>query len=262
MDPQLQDKLLNDPAVQASVQKAGQDALNDPEVQRVIYETCRAKFPEYAGLVRDQVHTWAHDPATQARAKQLAGVAIAYASDAGNQFMKKIEQGPAGVRVLAFVGAAGSCALSVMYLINLQAVLEGHIILYTVAVYQLLFALTSVLFEFPPEWLQHTQAAIKLPIDSYQDMLIENAKFLSLNGGRGLFYIFQGTLWLAYASLQKPIDLGVGLYLLFIGFLHVLMHAGVMPQTIAAKMRNGYQTVASSAAAPPPSYVADGAGHY
>jgi hypothetical protein len=110
--------------------------------------------------------------------------------------------------------------------------------------YQFVFALTTMLFEAKPEWIVATQKNCPaLQVDTYQEMLLENAKFLSLNGGRGIFYIFQGTLWLAFASLTDIFALAIGLFLVFFGIIHILMYKGVMPQEVAAKMREGYEAV-------------------
>merc|ERR1712232_70444 len=241
----IQDALLKDPKVQAEIQKASHDALNDPAVQNALMQAFQEKFPEYAAQARDHILAWARDPDVQARAKQYAGVALGFAADAGNQIMKRIEQGPVGVRLLAFAAGVGSCTNSVLSLIEIKTLLAGHLILYMIAVYQLVFSLTTMLFEAPPEWIQNVQATIALPIDSYHDMLIENCRFLSLSGGRGMFYIFQGTLWLAFATLKNPVTLAVGCFLIFIGALHVMMYCCIMPQTVAAKMRDGYAAVAT-----------------
>merc|ERR1719420_1660359 len=111
---QLQDKLLADPQVQAAIKKAGQDALNDPGVQAQIKKTAQEKFPEYASMAQQQLGTWARDPAVQAKAKAYAGVASQYAAQymgqAGEQTIALVEQGPTGVRLLAFLAGVASCA--------------------------------------------------------------------------------------------------------------------------------------------------------
>lgn len=242
-----QQQLLSDPKVQEMVKKAGADALSDPAVQKQLMDTCKEKFPELAGQAADQLKAWANDPAVQAQAKACAGVAMAYVAGAGDAFMKQIEQGPAGVRVLAFLTSLASASLAVFDLINPLQIF-GHIIMYMIACYQFIFAMTTVLFEVPPEWHVKFQEKTGFPVSSYQDLLINNAKFLALNGGRGIFYLFQGTLWLAFASMTEFLDLGVGCALVFIGLLHILMHFGILPQDVAKKMRSGYEQVKGTAA--------------
>jgi len=246
MTPQVQEKLLADPQVQALMQKAGTDALNDPKVQAQMVETCKQKFPEYATAAKDKMQEWAADPAVHAQAKELGNSALAFAGDAGNQLLGHIEQGPSGVRVLAFFASVASAANAILSLINIFSALT-HVIMYMVSIYQLLFALTTVLFEAKPEWIVKAQEITTLPISKYQDMLLENAKFLSLVGGRGLFYIFQGTLWLAMASFTDLLNLASGLFLIFIGVIHVLMYFGIAPKHVSDKLRAGYSAVITPA---------------
>merc|ERR1719181_1058780 len=112
-------------------------------------------------------------------------------------------------------------------------------------IFQFIFAFTTAMFEIPPEYVTKIQTTVSfIPIDKYQTMLIEYCKFFTLVAGRGLFYIFQGNLWFVFANLSALLEYVIGAYLCFIGLLHVLMHFGVLPQTVAAKMRSGYSAVA------------------
>lgn len=251
IDADVQAQLLSDPKVQALIKEKGEQALSDPAVQAQILATCQEKFPEYAGNAANAAKAWASDPATQAKAKAAAGAALGYAADAGNILLKQIEQGPAGVRMLTFLVSCGSLVLAGKDLINPLSII-GHAPTYTVALYQVIFACTTILFEVPPDWHKKVQDKTGFPINSYQDMLIENCKFLSLVGGRGLFYIFQGTLWLAVSEITDLLEMAVGLMLLFMGVLHLLMHFKIMPQEVAQKMRDGYKSVAASSGAAAP----------
>merc|ERR1712154_469095 len=156
--------------------------------------------------------------------KKYAGLALHHVAHAGEHILKRIEQGPTGVRVLAFFGGLGSCINAMLHVLDVVSLLTGPV-LYVVSLYQLVFSITTMLFEAPPEYVQSTQEKCPaIQVDTYQNMLLENAKFLSLSGGRGLFYVFQGTMWLAFASFTQWINLFLGLYLAFIGVLHLLMH--------------------------------------
>lgn len=241
----VQDRLLQDPQVRASIQRAGEQALSDPQVQQQIMETCKEKFPEYAEVAKEEVQAWARDPKTQARAKEYAGKALQYVAGAGEQVLKHIEQGPAGVRVLAFVAAAASAADSFVSVFDVFTVVLQPVT-YIVSSYQLLFALTSMLFEAPPDWIVAIEEKTNLPISKYQDLLMLNARFLSLAGGRGLFYIFQGTMWLAFASFTELLNLAVGVFLMFVGTIHLLLHFGFSHVEIAQKMRHGYEAVSTT----------------
>jgi hypothetical protein len=118
MEATMQEALFKDPRVQQSIKTAGHDALSDPQVQKEILAAVQEKFPEHAGQAALCIKKWAKDPAVQAKAKEYAGVAWGYAKNAGSHVMKRIEQGPAGVRVLAFLGSLASCVNALRSLNN------------------------------------------------------------------------------------------------------------------------------------------------
>merc|ERR1712187_698824 len=157
-----------------------------------------------------------------------------------------VQQGSPCVRLLAFAVSLLSCALSFLHLFNMGTFFS-NIVLYLVAIYQVIFSLTTMLFEAKPQWVQAFEEKTTLPISRYQDLLIDNAKFLSTAGGRGLFYFFQGTLWLALAMHSFLNSLCGGLFCI-VGVVHILMHFGIMPEHIATMAHEGYE----KAAHPPP----------
>lgn len=244
----MQDQLLSDPTVKALMQQAGDKGLSDPLVQKQLMAACKDKFPEYATNAGSQVSAWASDPATQEKAKEVAGVAAAYAAAAGDVLMKQIEQGPAGVRVIAFFAGLASVVDSIWGLLTIIHPLSVNPVAYLVRCYTLVFSITCMLFEAKPEWLIAIQDKTGFKISSYQDLLLDNAKFMALAGGRGLFYIFLGSLWLCAASLEHLINFMVGMFLLLVGFIHLLMHCGVAPIDMAHKMRDGYKKVGDGVA--------------
>lgn len=242
VDADMQKKLLSDPAVQAAVKKAGADALKNPEVQAQILKTAKEKFPEYASAAHQKAKEWANDPAVQAKAMEYAGLVGAYLGQAGEVGIGLVEQGPTGVRILAFGAGVLSCVNAVMYCLDVGHLL--NFVVWIVSGYQIVFSITTMIFEAPPSVIE------KIPvITGYQDMLMEKAKFLSEVLGRGLFYIFLGSLWLAFASLTKVLDLVTGCVLVFVGLLHVFMHFGKL-NAVAQKMREGYQKLGAAASTP------------
>mmetsp|Transcript_47066 Transcript_47066/g.121683 ORF Transcript_47066/g.121683 Transcript_47066/m.121683 type:complete len:375 (-) Transcript_47066:89-1213(-) len=242
MDPQLQQALLQDPAVQEAVRKAGQDALSDPTVQRAIINTCRQKFPEYAAHGARMVSEWAQDPEVQRQACQYAGVAALYAGQVGEQFVGLIEQGPAGLRLLAFGGGVACVVMAGRTVLNPASLAHGPL-MYVLALYLTMFSLTTMLFEADQAWIA------KVPrLDVYQNLVLDKAKFVAEAYGRGLVYGFEGTLWLSlYGSITSPLELALGLYFLGLSVLHILMHFGVMPQHVARKLREGGAAAAGMA---------------
>eukprot|EP00930_Biecheleria_cincta_P030540 TRINITY_DN21154_c0_g2_i1.p1 TRINITY_DN21154_c0_g2~~TRINITY_DN21154_c0_g2_i1.p1 ORF type:complete len:273 (+),score=68.29 TRINITY_DN21154_c0_g2_i1:47-820(+) len=239
-------QVLADPQVQAAIkqqaQKAGKDAaaaLQDPEVQKKILSTVQEKFPQYAAQAKAKIMEWANDPELQASAKKYAALAGQYVAGAGSAIMRQIEQGPAGVKFLCFCGGIASVVNGVMSLLNIFGVIV-HPVRYVLSVYQMMFSLTTMLFEMPPDYVA------KIPgITTYQDMLMDKAAFLSEALGRGIFYIFQGTLWLCFASLTKPITLSVGLYMCFCGMLNIFVHFNSLI-TFVEKVNASYTSMPQS----------------
>lgn len=245
LDPATQAKLLKNPEVQEAMKKAGTEAMADPAVQKAIIDAAKKTLTaENAALVANKVKDWAKDPEVQAAARHYAGMAMAYAGGAGQAFVGCIEQGPAGVRFLAFLASTASAVLSVMNLIDLRGLFSP--VQYIISGFQFIFALSTMLFEAKPEWIEK----LGTWVNKYQEMLIEYCNFLTTCWGRGGFYIFQGTTWLINAGLGNLDDLIVGLFLFFIGALTVAMHFGIMPQSIAAKAKAAYGQVRGAAAAP------------
>jgi len=250
IDPAMRDALMQSPEVQNAIKHAGEDALKDPAVQAAIkkkaLETLTA---ENAAAVAEKLQEWALDPEVQAKAKHFAGIAMIYAGQSGQAIIGCIEQGPTGVRLLAFFAACSSLVLTVLTLINPLNLLS--LATYTVCIYQTVFALTTMLFEAKPEWI--AKVAV---LSSYQDTLISNCNFITKVGGRGAFYVFQGSLWLGQASWTEFHELGVGLFQIFVGLLHVAMHFGKLnwvsleAKTLLAKVE-GSQYQAIPTAEPP-----------
>ena len=161
---------------------------------------------ETAAKVKDKVKEWANDPEVQAKARHYAGMAMAYAGRAGALVAGVIEQGPAGIRIIAFCTSLASVALFIFFFIDIKNALGC--IKYAVAVHQAVLALTTMLFEAKPEWI-----AKVLGLDGSQNKLIEYWRVIAIIGGRGLFYLFQGC-----KSLMAVKDL-TGIFGLVVGSL-------------------------------------------
>lgn len=243
----IKQKLMQDPAVQNAMKEAGKGALEslqDPKVQAQIMETCKEKFPQYASAAKDHIKAFVNDPEVQKQAKHYASVAGAYVMQAGGAFVATIQQGPAGVRFFSFIGGVGSAVVAVLAMINPLKLIFGPVI-YVLSGYQLLFSLTTIIFEMPPEWIT------KVPgVTAYQDMLMDKAKFLTETLGRGLFYVFQGTLWLCFASLQDWDKLLCGLWMVFVGALNIMIHYGGYT-VFAEKVAQGYHALSRPTPAGP-----------
>lgn len=237
MTEEMVEELVDDPDVVAAVSKAGANAFNDDKVQQVLLKKATEKFPDAAQSAGSQLKQIVKSPVVQEKAFKCAGVAMVYIGSAKGEFVKRMEQGPAGVRFLAFLGGVVSCGFGMFNCINVFSALS-HTVKYVMNIYIVLFSLTVVVFEAKSEWIQ------KVPwILDYQDNLIQQAKFLAEVLGRGLFYMFLGTLWLSnmdvtLTSVTGWCALGLGCYMFFIGLLHVLMHWNVMPPEVVKRVRD------------------------
>jgi len=236
VDPQVQEMLLSSPAVQEAMKKAGDQALHNPEVQQAIVEVAKENLTrENAEKVANMAKEWAQDPEVQAKARHYAGMAMAFAGQAGQKVVGCIEQGPAGVQFLCFVASIGSMVRGGM--VAFGAITGLNILYFFVGSFQILFAFTTTLFEADPKYVE------KFALGSYQDMLMEYGKFMCTCMGRGIFYIFQGILWWMKTETFVPLDIfwyvdfGLGGFLIFMGILHILMHYDIMPQEVAVKMK-------------------------
>lgn len=157
-----------------------------------------------------------------------------------------IEHGPGLLRLLAFAAGAASLGAVIFLLINPNNLMH-HPIMYTLYLYITVFALTTMVFEAKPEWIENMGSAI----NKYHDLLIKHCGFLTVMGGRGVFYFFQGTLWLTFAdSWQEMIQVAAGVALAVVGFLHLLGHWGIMPAHIVEKATKGVGVVKGASPIP------------
>ncbi|KAF4714439.1 hypothetical protein FOZ62_005889 [Perkinsus olseni] len=138
-----------------------------------------------------------------------------------------IQQGPNGLRVLCFVGGLGVTLTGALGVLNIFSTIL-HPIDYLCNAYQFLFGVITCILEANPELLRERV--------HWQEKIYEHAKFLTLLWGRGLFYLFQGSLALVQFTLLYAI---VGVYMVVMGVLCIAMWKGYQPdlggvqQTIA-----------------------------
>lgn len=167
-----------------------------------------------------------------------------------NKHQRSIEQGHPGIRAFAFAGSVASFILCLFSVFN-PMVLFGSPIVWAIAAYQGVFSISTLIFEAKPEWVSRLSSGLEV----YQDYVLTNASFLARSFGRGLFYIFQGTLWASVGySLPLPENAPLahlflwffqiathvlGFFFILVGIAHVLMHFGIMPQHYVHKVKRG-----------------------
>lgn len=205
-----------------------QDVLKDPAVQQQILKAMQEKHPEVIGMAKDRLAKRVEN----VNVAECASSTVAMVCGAPEKVVGLIEQGETGVRFLAFCISCFSLVWAAFTFLNPFEVVQP--VNWLLAVYQGIFSITTMLFEAKPEWIEAIPG-----LNMYQNALLENARFLALCRGRGMFYVFQGTLWLAEVTWTAWITAILGLLYCFIGGIHISMHYGVMPEHIAVKLRRG-----------------------
>ncbi|CAE8635112.1 unnamed protein product [Polarella glacialis] len=154
-------------------------------------------------------------------AKEFSANAVGAASEIAAVMREYIQRGPEGIGWLCFIGGLTTFAFGLLGFINIfDAVLEP--LQYLVNIYQMAFGLTVCVIEAPPEWVDKSEK-----LKNAQRFISEFAKFLSTFGGRGLFYLFQGSLSASLTSLS--LSWLLGMYMCGLGLLCVAMQYGFKP---------------------------------
>lgn len=156
----------------------------------------------------------------QEKAKELAGQGM-------EQVRSSIEQGPEGLRLVCFVGGAA------LFIYGLADVIQifrgfGNLLHYIVTAYMTLCALLTCVMEADPKWVNSYPQ-----LGTAQARLYEYAKVVTTLWGRGIFYLFLGSLALL---LHDPIispSVLFGVYFMGMGVLLIAWHFGVGPKTVA-----------------------------
>jgi len=206
----------------------GAQGLENPEVLKVVAQLAVQKGLAMSQDAASFAARIAQDPQVQAQAisvaKAAGRTALCGATMAANELWACIERGPKGIRLLSCIGGCGSLLLALPILFNPFTLVFAPS-RYITGAYQALFGLTTVVFEAPQEWVD------KYPqVEGYQAFLQKWCPFLSVVGGRGLFYIFQASLWFNFAGFTNLMTMCAATYLLMMGGFHVAMHFGVMPK--------------------------------
>lgn len=179
-----------------------------------------------------------NDPATQNQLKAAAaeGVSRGYAvakdgaATAYSELHKYIQEGPAGVSILCFLGGVATTIVGILGLLSIFSIILSPFH-YILNAYLTLFGVVAVLLEADVDRLQKTAVANKIAplVQEYQMKVFVEAKFLTELRGRGFFYLFVGTL--AISQCLFCLLFICGAWNLLMGVLCLLMSFGVNPTT-------------------------------
>jgi hypothetical protein len=181
-----------------------QAAFQDPSVQQQLKE---------AAIQQGQV-------AFQA-AKEGAATAV-------SELKKYVQEGPAGISVLCFLGGVATTLIGSIGLLSITDTLTEPF-KYVLNAYLTVFGIVTFLLEADVESMKNLRVLGRLSpwIERYQMEVFNRANFLTELRGRGFFYTFIGTLAITQCFLC--LHFLAGLWNLLMGILCLMMSFGINP---------------------------------
>jgi len=173
--------------------------------------------------VQAQLKAHAYERAQQGMevAKQGAAVAV-------QELQRYVQEGPAGISVLCFLGGLVTCLVGFLGLLSITDTLTSPF-QYVLNAYLTMFGLVTFLLEADVESMASLKVIGRLSpwVERYQMEVFQRANFLTELKGRGFFYAFVGTLAITQCFLC--LHFLVGLWNLLMGVLCLMMSFGINP---------------------------------
>jgi len=143
-------------------------------------------------------------------------------------FRTHVQEGPAGISILCFVGGIATTLVGAIGLLSVVASVTSPFT-YVLNLYLTGFGLVTILLEADVESMRRLSILGKLApvMEHYQIEVLKRAQFLMELRGRGLYYVFVGNL--AITQCFVCLLFVVGLWNLIMGVLCLLMSCGVNP---------------------------------
>lgn len=154
-------------------------------------------------------------------ARETMGTAMEQAHGSIISIKNYVQKGPDGIGWLCFVGGGLTTLFGVLGIFNFFAALLEPID-YVIHVYEMVFGLVTCVLEAPADWVEQNQKLRRA-----QQFIEEFARFLTTLGGRGLFYLFQGSL--TYSTEAVSVTTALSLYMCFCGVVCIGMQYGFVP---------------------------------
>jgi len=161
--------------------------------------------------------------------RQVGSVARHYGHKGLMAFQEYIQQGPQGISTLCFVGGVGTSALGVMSLTSVFDTIRDPVD-YVLNAYLCAFGLATVVIEADTDRIGMMVMPFDRlagPVTSAQAWLHEECRLLTQLRGRGLFYLYQGTLLVTQCAFC--LNFLVGLYVSLMGLLCISISFGYKP---------------------------------
>jgi len=170
--------------------------------------------------------------ALKAQAKEAANVGWEAAKvggvQAASELHKYVQEGPAGISILCFLGGCATVVIGFIGMLNLGNIFAAPLN-WVLSCYLCAFGGITALLEADVEQLAGRAVIGKLaPLcEHYQMEIFERAKFLTELRGRGFFYVFVGTL--SITQCLVCLYFVCGLWNLLMGVLCLMMSFGINP---------------------------------
>lgn len=161
--------------------------------------------------------------------KQVGSFARHYGHRGLMAFQEYIQQGPQGISTLCFIGGVGTSVLGVMTLTSVGDTIRDPFH-YVLSAYLGTFGLATVVIEADTDRIGMMIMPFDRlagPITSAQAWLHEECRLLTQLRGRGLFYLYQGTLLVTQCAFC--LNFMVGLYVSLMGLLCISISFGYKP---------------------------------
>jgi len=181
--------------------------------------------------------------AIRQQALHLGGHAVVAARHYGHKglmaFQDYVQQGPEGISTLCFVGGAATSVLGFMNVCNLFGTLTDPFH-YILNAYMFAFGLATAVIEADTDRIGMLVAPfdrLAEPVTRAQAWLHEECRLLTQLRGRGLFYLYQGTLMVTQCILCLLFL--AGLYNVVMGVLCIMTSFGFTPDIEGAVASSG-----------------------
>ncbi|CAE7944948.1 unnamed protein product [Symbiodinium sp. KB8] len=147
---------------------------------------------------------------------------------AAEELGKYIEEGPAGISVLCFLGGLATTIIGILGLLNFGYGLTSPFA-YVLNAYLVAFGIVTFLLEADVESMRKLKFIGRFSpwVEGYQMEVFNRANFLTELRGRGFFYLFIGTL--AVTQCFVCLTFVAGLWNMLMGILCLLMSFGINP---------------------------------
>lgn len=173
--------------------------------------------------MQEHLRTAAYDQAQQGFAVARAG-----AAQAVTELHKYVQEGPAGISMLCFLGGMATTFAGIIGLLNLGMSLTSPFS-YVLNGYLTCFGVITFLLEADVESVREMKVLGRFAplVESYQEEVFSRAKFLTELRGRGFYYLFVGSLAITQCFLC--LFFLVGAWNVLMGVLCLLMSIGINP---------------------------------